>query len=62
MGGPCDKTQEQEGLLGFRDVGEYYRRTDSIFKEHGNQSPNCHSCREPLTPIDDHGRFTCFDF
>jgi len=61
MSGPCDKTQERE-VPGIRGAAEYFGRTDAICAEHGGNAPPCPSCHKPLTPVDDHGRFTCTNF
>ena len=38
----------------------YWDRTDEVKRELGEQNPTCpiHKCE--MFPIDDHGRFACF--
>lgn len=38
----------------------YWDATDRYLDSHGGVGPTCPGCGEPMFPIDDHGRFTCF--
>ena len=42
-------------------AGEYYDRTNQVLNRHGGKGPVCDFCKKPKTPIDDHGRFGCFN-
>lgn len=61
MPGPCDKELEGHVPGGMADVSEYLNRTRDVQARHGG-NPECSSCHEPMTPIDDHGRFVCTNF
>ena len=59
MGNPCDKTLKDEGSIKSGGAGEYWGRTDGIIAENGGCGPQCSSCGQAKTALDDHGRFAC---